>query len=99
MNPLKKFVRKIRKNEFSDLPKWVNKKLFAQELEDSLVRLVLENYKENIFELNSTCLEGIMCPLVSDNVDLGASGGLEGKYEMVYEFPQELLDYLAKSSD
>jgi len=94
-NPLEIFAGEIIDSEFGDgCPSWVNYELFKQEMIGELMDTIETEYESGQTQLGGFVLEGFMCPFVSSNVDMGAHGGLDGKYSEVYKFPKELRKFL-----
>jgi hypothetical protein len=75
---LKKYVQKIAHEMFSrkKLPRWVKVNLFFEDLYEEIFDSVVEAALLGLDEIEG--IEHIMCQLVSDEMDLGASYGLSG---------------------
>lgn len=95
--PLEEFIEEILRSEFSHLPRWVNRKVFMKDMRKELRLMIISEFMYGRTKLSSERLESFVCPFVSDNVDLGANGGMDGKYDQSYEFPPSLLEYLSAS--
>lgn len=67
---------------FTHLPCWVNQALFMKEMTTCIEKEVVAARKNNT-DVDLSYVDGILCPFVSDYIDLGASGGLSGKYNQV----------------
>jgi len=93
MNAMDKFINHILENEFSYLPRWVDRKMFMEDKTEELKEMIFNSEDD---ELCTYELESFVCPFISVNINLGASGGLDGKYNIQYKFPSDLLEYLKR---
>jgi hypothetical protein len=98
-NPLDKFINEILKEEFHELPRWVDADIFYEDKAEELKELIIDNYEKGELSLSYVDLFSFVCPLVSDKVDLGASGSMWGKYDEQYDFPDELIKYLEETEN
>lgn len=72
--------KRIVEQLFTNLPSWVERKVFTDELASYIEQDVITARKNNDV-VNLDRQWGVLCPLVSDFVDLGANGGMYGKYQ------------------
>jgi len=91
---LRVWAGKIINDHFRHLPSWVDKKKFKNSMTKHLVNFVTKDYKKIYGEkpVESVNLEYILREpvIISDWVDPGASGGMDGKYDenhMIYDLP------------
>ena len=90
--PLQKFIKKVLKAEFGNLPRWVDRHVFMEDMGKELEGKIVEAYVYGDTELSTDQIGNFVYPLVSDKVDLEASGR---KYDESYEFSDSLLEYLS----
>jgi hypothetical protein len=98
---LEQFARFILDSEYSDgYPTWVNVELFESEMLETITTLILNNFEKGDNVIESVDLEysGVLCPFTSANVDIGASGGLDGKHSEKYKFPKALVRELKRKT-
>ena len=102
-NPLSSFAEHIFNSEFTEIPSWVIFDEFKKEMIPQLETMIRDVYEswylceDEKYQIRSIDMEPFMCPFTSSNVDISASGGMEGKYSEVYQFPNELIKFLSNS--
>ena len=89
--------KSILDTHFRNLPRWVNKQLFYEDQINEMAGSLADAYTFDK-EGNWYNFEYVLgTPLVSDLMDIGSGGGLEGKYDeddFAVELPEELFESL-----